>query len=483
MPTPRVLLSLALLTAAGACGPSARDTDDGDCVGAECTEACTPGATGACYTGTADTNDVGACRGGTHTCGDDGVWGQCVGEVLPTAEVCGNGIDENCTGEADEDTDLDGDGFSTCDGDCCDSVECSDPELVNPGAFEDPANAFDDNCDGVVDEVAALCDSGLSSDSFDATDYARAIDICQTTTEGGQGWGLISAEFSLLGSGSPADESRSIRSAFGDGVTPQGGTSLLELSSGHAADSNDQNPDPYPFAGDGFLDTGADTGTGAAFPADFLAANGGELPNAPGCPPPAGGSAQNPIMLELRLRVPTNARSFSLATNFFSAEYPEWTCSPYNDFFVVLLDSAYAGDPANPADKNLATYEAPDGATYPVGVNLAYGDTGLFRECENGETGCRDESIGGNQSTCTGVAQLQGTGFDDPDPIGDACAPDSIVGGGTGWLTTSGNVVPGEIITLRIAIWDTSDPWFDSLVVLDNFRWSVDSTDPGTVID
>jgi hypothetical protein len=56
-------------------------------------------------------------------------------------------------------------------------------------------------------------------------------------------------------------------------------------------------------------------------------------------------------------------------------------------------------------------------------------------------------------------------------------------GGATGWLTTSGNVVGGEIIKLRIAIWDTSDHALDSLAVIDNFKWSVTASDPGTVIE
>jgi hypothetical protein len=35
---------------------------------------------------------------------------------------------------------------------------------------------------------------------------------------------------------------------------------------------------------------------------------------------------------------------------------------------------------------------------------------------------------------------------------------------------------------LRIAIWNTSDHAFQSLVVLDNFQWSQVETTPGTVI-
>ncbi len=41
---------------------------------------------------------------------------------------------------------------------------------------------------------------------------------------------------------------------------------------------------------------------------------------------------------------------------------------------------------------------------------------------------------------------------------------------------------PGEVIKLRIAIWDTSDPVLDSIAIIDAFQWSVDVSQPGTVI-
>jgi hypothetical protein len=177
--------------------------------------------------------------------------------------------------------------------------------------------------------------------------------------------------------------------------------------------------------------------------------------------------------------VPTNANSFKLLTNFFSSEFPEYTCSPYNDFFVVLLDSTYAGQPANPTDKNLAFYQSMGSSSkFPVGVNLATGNTGLFTQCLNGTTGC--DGMLGTISTCTGVDELAGTGFDTPQPGG--CDANSVEGGGTGWLTTSGNVKPGEIITLRVAIWNTSDHALNSLAIIDGFQWSVDVAMPGTVI-
>lgn len=460
----------------GACGMACEDgfsCSEGACMpgGGDCE----PGATESCYSGPIGTEGIGLCRTGTRTCPASGVWGLCEGEVTPTTEVCLNGVDDNCNGIVDDESDADQDGFTNCGGDCCDAAGegCANPELVNPLAFEVLGNTVDDDCDGVVDNAIESCDSGLASDSGDALDYAAALDVCQTTDEAGDRWGLISAQFSLAdGSGSPATQSRSIRPDFG-ATNSRFGDSLVVLSTGHAADANDTNPSFAPFQG------GEDMGTQSGIPADWYSANGNNIPNAPGCPVPLTDTPVNdPVMYEMRLRVPSNALSFSMDINFFSAEYPEWTCSPYNDFFVVLLDSAYNGDPANPPDKNLARYTAPDMSDYPVGVNLAFGDTGLFQICENGEVGCSD-SVQGTISTCTSVAELGGTGMD----IQSAgCGANDLVGGGTGWLTTSGNVVPGEIITLRIAIWDTSDHVYDSVVLVDNFQWSVEASDPGTVI-
>jgi hypothetical protein len=64
---------------------------------------CSPGEIGACYTGPAGTNGVGACHGGTRVCDADGLgWGPCTGEVVPVTEICSNGSDDDCDGTLDE---------------------------------------------------------------------------------------------------------------------------------------------------------------------------------------------------------------------------------------------------------------------------------------------------------------------------------------------------------------------------------------------
>jgi hypothetical protein len=458
----------------GACGHVC--SNGATCGNGQCSnEPCNVGDSEACYDGQAGTEGVGPCKGGTRMCVAGGTWSQCSGEVVPVGEVCGDNLDNNCNGTVDENVDADGDGFTTCGGDCCDSTECSNPKAVNPGAFEVPGNGVDDNCDGMIDNAIPLCDTGLASDSSAPLDYAKAIDLCQTAMPNDKKWGVISATLTLAdGSGAPNALSRSIRPRYGSGVMPKNGQSLMLISTGNAAATGDTKPGPD-------SNEDANMGKSSGFPSDFVGAHAGKLPNLTGCPEPAGNTANDPVMLTLKIRVPTNAGSFSLQTNFFSSEYPEWTCSPYNDFFVVLLDSAYSGSPANPADKNLAFYQ-PMGTTkiYPVGVNLAYGNTGLFSQCKNGKTGCELFATAGTTTACTSVAELAGTGMDKASP--GTCDADSLIGGGTGWLTTSGNVKPGEIMTLRIAIWDTSDSALDSLAVIDNFKWSVDTSMPGTVI-
>jgi len=144
---------------------------------------CKPGTMQECYDGTPGTKGVGPCVGGHKFCDDTGHWSACMGEVVPAAESCADQVDNNCNGQVDELDDADGDGFTTCGGDCCDSTECAHPEAVNPGAFEVLGNGADDDCNpATTDNAQAVCDTSLSSGSTDAMEYAEALDLCQTTT-------------------------------------------------------------------------------------------------------------------------------------------------------------------------------------------------------------------------------------------------------------------------------------------------------------
>ncbi len=469
-----------------------QNVDDGcewDLSQGECT--CTVGTTTPCYTGPIGTEGKGECKSGIAHCLPDGSgWAPCGGQVVPSFDWCDDGLDNDCDGTNDNPPDEDGDGWSICEGDCCDSiVECGSPELVNPGAFEVAGNMLDDDCDGQTDNVLGLCDNGLASDTTNALDFAKSIDLCRFTTDKpaspkDRTWGVIGAKFKVAQGGQkPSAESHSIRGGFGTNVTPQSGSNMAVLSSGVAAaqDSpNNTQPDWQAFQ------PGVAAGKSSNPPQDWLMANGGKMPNSPGCPEPAK-QVNDSIMLELDVRVPTNANSFKVSTFFYSSEYPEWVCSQFNDFFLTLLDSKFVpnqNQSANPSDKNIAFYDAGGGNIYPLGVNLAFGNTGLFKQCENGQTGCNMTAVQSTTNACTGTTMLAGTGFDiqkPPSPPGlkCCCGNNDLAGGGTGWLKMSGNVKPGETIKLRFVIWDTSDAYYDSLVLLDGFEWSVSASTPG----
>ncbi len=97
-----------------------------------------------CYSGPNNTRNRGICSDGTETC-TDGSFGICVGEVLPETEIC-DGEDNDCDRATDEGFDVDGDGVTTCEGDCDDN----DP-LNFPGNSE-ACDGRDNDCDGEADE-------------------------------------------------------------------------------------------------------------------------------------------------------------------------------------------------------------------------------------------------------------------------------------------------------------------------------------------
>lgn len=131
---------------------------------------CVPGSVQGCYSGPAGTANVGVCTLGTRTCLADGSgYGPCVGEVLPSTEVC-NGLDDDCNGIVDDNPvaggtlyyrDADNDTWGVCSDSrvlCAPSApyratrcgDCNDFNLnIFPGATDPVGDSIDQDCDGV----------------------------------------------------------------------------------------------------------------------------------------------------------------------------------------------------------------------------------------------------------------------------------------------------------------------------------------------
>lgn len=318
--------------------------------------------------------------------------------------------------ETDKDKDYDGDGFALKD----DCNECN--TSINKGAHDIPGNGIDEDCSGTADDEEIECDTGLSQSGSDPFDGAKAIGLCKKADPDGREWGVIEAKWVRPDGTSLGNmEGVGILEKFGVNV-PQLGGAMLAISSGEAREG-------APVT----TDKGYTHGTPPGYPKE-----------SPACPGVTTGKAKDGVALQLKIRVPSNAQSFSYQQNFFTQEYPVFICSTFNDFFVTMMDP----QPDGLEDGNIAF----DQDTNPISVNNS-----LLQVCQSG-------THKGKTFPCPlGTDTLSGTGFE-----GHAA---------TGWLTTSAPVTPGSEITIRFAVWDSGDGALDSTVLIDDFKFSVDGAD------
>lgn len=378
--------------------------------------------------------------------------------IYPGAPDPCDGVDNNCDGTPDEMYDADQDGFATCAGDCRDNDATSNP------AKSEIIDGLDNDCDGIADNHTQQYDDdgdGYSEDQGDCNDDPQAdgqligpeaIEVnenadgdpeeidndCDGMVDEGEPpcpsnlprdtpLGFAAAidvcnevQDARWSSGSPT--SRKIMRRFGNNYAPHAGSSMISLSTGVAGDTTQLDP-------------------GTRFP---ITVSHPDPQPATGCSSADPSRVNDYSELELVLDVPANANSFSFDFNFMSVEFPEFVCSDFDDTFLAMLESeAFTGNVSFDSMGNR------------MSINV-----GFFDKCRT--------SL---DPACTGDEELIGTGYQ------------GAQGGGTGWLTTTAPVVPGEKIYLTFMIFDEGDHILDSSVLIDNFRWHIEQVESPITVE
>ncbi|MAD61183.1 MAG: hypothetical protein CMH49_06710 [Myxococcales bacterium] len=140
---------------------------------------------------------------------------------------------------------------------------------------------------------------------------------------------------------------------------------------------------------------------------------------------------------KVTLTAPEDAQSFSFDFRFFSAEFPQYIGSEYNDAFYAIQEAESTN---NRAPTNISF----DAVGKAIEINNNY-FASPFHPCSE-----------------------RGTGY--------------VNGGPTCWLRTSWPIQGGETFTLTFSVYDTGDQIYTSTVLLDHFKFhkdpAVGMTDP-----
>ena len=155
-----------------------------------------------------------------------------------------------------------------------------------------------------------------------------------------------------------------------------------------------------------------------------------------------GGNEANDLMyFDFSVQTPGGTNGWELDFAYFSAEFPEYVNSTFNDIFAVWVESPdYTGNMCFVNNQPCTVTALDQAADTHGGVDVQTN------------------------------AELNGTGFDG-------------VGQTTGLFTLLGPATPNASLTLTFAIFDMGDSILDTAVFLDNWRWNCQGCVPSELDD
>lgn len=148
--------------------------------------------------------------------------------------------------------------------------------------------------------------------------------------------------------------------------------------------------------------------------------------------------ANDVFYMAFNVTVPGGTHGYLFDFAFFSEEWPVYVNTDFNDMFVVWSTSeSFTGN-----------------VTFIDGQPLTVTALDPFMTIQPGD------------------ARLAGTGF-----------PGDEEGAATEWFTAKASAAPGETFTIAVSIFDMGDTVWDSVGILDNFRWDCQGCIPSEVDD
>lgn len=325
-------------------------------------------------------------------------------------------LDDEESGGSDPAAETDADPTAT--GSTTGSDTDAPPSTTDADESGSSSGGADDSSSG-----EASCQAEPVSCEDGGDDPAAAMGLCDATP------GFVSFEY--IGSA----EGRGVRTGLGEASThdPREGAQFAVIGSGPVAEIDDGS---------------CDTDLGDFDPLDMLPApilsnpvagkascledptlvGTGDCSRTIDAQFSQGMTAHDMSGIQVQLVVPEGVNSLQFDVAFFSTEYPTYYGQSFNDMFVGYVQS-----------NNWTGNVSFDEIGNPISLNAGFLDF-------------RDDAFD--------LPEFAGTCFEGH--------------GGTRWLRSTAQVVPGDTITLVVAVYDLADDIVDSYAFLDNFHWSCD---------